>query len=298
MALVRILSEQSPKQWVLTTLSRCFYINLPIGAISAVTTALSFNLPTQPLSATLKEKILQLDLVGAMLMMGGLIAFILGFQYGGQSMPWKSSTVIGLLVGSVLIFLVFALWEVWQGEYAMIALRLYKQRAVYVSSIFQFLFAGTYFITLYYLPIYFQSVDNASPSGSGVRNLPLVLSLGIASISGGLALSKLGHAVPFMAVGSCLATIACGLFYTLDEHSNTGRWIGSQILGGVAWGAAWQCSLAVAQAGQDPTDLASLTSIILRKAIIVSKSILNADYLTSFPNLRRSPRSFCRTMWL
>ena len=252
-------------------INRCFYINLPIGAISAVTTLLSFNLPTPPVAAPLKEKVLQLDLVGAIFMMAGLVTFILGFQYGGQSMPWGSSTVVGLLVGCVLIFVAFAVWEMRQGEYAMVVSRLYKRRAVWVGSTFQFLFAGAYFITLYYLPIYFQSVDSASPSGSGIRNLPLVLPLGIASISGGLALSKLGHAVPLMAAGSCLASVACGLFYTLDENTGTGRWIGSQILGGIAWGAAWQCSLAGAQAGQDPTDLAPLTSIILREAINVPK---------------------------
>lgn len=35
--------------------------------------------------------------------------------------------------------------------------------------------AGSFFILLYYLPIYFQSVDNVSASESGIRNIPLVL---------------------------------------------------------------------------------------------------------------------------
>lgn len=38
-------------------------------------------------------------------------------------------------------------------------------------------FAGSFFVLLYYLPIYFQSVDGVSASESGVRNLPLVLAV-------------------------------------------------------------------------------------------------------------------------
>ena len=39
-------------------------------------------------------------------------------------------------------------------------------------------FAGSFFALLYYLPIYFQSVDNVSASQSGIRNIPLVLGVG------------------------------------------------------------------------------------------------------------------------
>ena len=36
-------------------------------------------------------------------------------------------------------------------------------------------FAGGFFLLLYYLPIYFQSVDGVSASQSGINNIPLVL---------------------------------------------------------------------------------------------------------------------------
>ncbi|KAF2502206.1 major facilitator superfamily transporter [Lophium mytilinum] len=241
----------------------CFYINLPVGGLAALFTVLSFNIHVEPLKASFKEKVLQLDLVGAAVLMGGIIAFILALQYGGQTMAWNSSTVIGLLVGFVLIFAAFLLWEAFQKERAMMILRLCAQRAIWVGSTFQFLYGASYFIGLYYLPIYFQSVRNVSPSESGIRNLPLVLSFGISSITGGLALSKFGHAVPMMAVGSSLATVACGLFYTLDASTTTGQWIGFQILAGVGWGVCWQCTMAIAQEGQEPADLPSITSIVL-----------------------------------
>ena len=108
------------------TSSQCFYINLPIGGVAATITFFFFQPPgsAKPVQATLKEKLLQLDLVGAALMMGLLISYILALQYGGQTHPWNSSVVVGLLVGFVAILAVFICWEMYQKEYAMIVPRL------------------------------------------------------------------------------------------------------------------------------------------------------------------------------
>jgi riboflavin transporter FmnP len=69
--------------------------------------------------------------------MGALISFILAMQYGGQTKPWKSSVVIGLLVGSALMTIAFVILEVFQGERAMIVPRLIKQRSVWVGGFYR-----------------------------------------------------------------------------------------------------------------------------------------------------------------
>ena len=108
------------------TICQCFYINLPIGGLAAI--IVFFFLPSsalpRPAPATWKEKVLQLDPVGAMLLLGLIVSFILALQYGGQTYSWHSSVVIGLLVGSVLLFVVFIVWEVYQKERAMVVPRL------------------------------------------------------------------------------------------------------------------------------------------------------------------------------
>jgi hypothetical protein len=108
------------------TSSQCFYINLPIGGVAAVIVLFLFQTPAKamPVQATLKEKLLQTDLVGASLMMSLIISYILALQYGGQTHSWSSSVVIGLLVGFVAILAVFVAWEIVQKERAMIVPRL------------------------------------------------------------------------------------------------------------------------------------------------------------------------------
>lgn len=245
----------------------CFYINLPIGGLSAFIITFFFKAPSgaKPIAASLKEKLLQMDLLGTALVMGGVISYILALQYGGQTKEWRDPTVIGLLVGFVLIFVAFGVWERFNGERSMIVPRLFAHRDVWVSSIFTFLFSGAYFIIIYYLPIYFQSIDNTSPTESGVRNLPLILSVTVATIVAGGAVSATGIAAPVAVGGAGLATIASGLLYTLDIGTGTGKWVGYQILGGLAWGAAIQVPIIIGQATAKPEDISSVTAIILCK---------------------------------
>jgi MFS family permease len=245
----------------------CFWINLPIGGLSAGLILLFFSMPkgTKPVQTTLKEKLLQMDLVGAALAMAAILSFILALQYGGQTKPWNSSVVIGLLVGVFVIFIAFAGWEMYQGERAMIIPRLFKQRSVWVGSIYQFFFAGSYFTVIFYIPIYFQSIGNVSPIASGVRNIPLIITAGFGSIFSGIFIGKTGHATPLMFAGAALGTISTGLLYTLDVDTSPGKWIGFQILQGVAAGIAFQVTIMVAQAKAKPEDISSVTAILFCK---------------------------------
>jgi hypothetical protein len=240
-----------------------------------------FHTPShaRPAQATWKEKILQLDFVGAVLVMGSITSYILGLQYGGQSRPWNSSTVIGLLVGFVVMTMVYIVWEMFQGERAMNVPRLvrvlrscwilanfgakqFKHRYIWVSCCFQFFFAGSYFIILYYLPIYFQSVFGVSAIGSGVRNLPLIILLIVGSIGQGVVLAKVPYPTPFMLVGAALGTISCGLFYTMGVDTSAGKWIGYQILSGFAVGGAFQITIMFVQINSKHEDMSAATAMI------------------------------------
>ena len=240
----------------------CFYINLPIGGLVIVVVFIFFHLPSaaKPPEVSLKEKLLQLDPVGMALAMAAIICFILGLQYGGNSHPWKSSQVIGLLVGFGVICIALVIWEMFLDEYAMLLPRLFKKRALWSVSPYQFFFLGDLMLLLYYLPIYFQSIRGASPIGSGVDNLPIVISVGIFCVVGGVTVAKTGHATPTMFVGAAIATVAIGLLYTLDLDTSTGKWIGYQILAGSAIAFSVQNGLNIAQANVGSEDIAAVTA--------------------------------------
>ncbi|KAK5659379.1 hypothetical protein OQA88_1472 [Cercophora sp. LCS_1] len=248
----------------------CFYINLPIGGLALVLLQIFFKTPANATveRAGWKEVGKHMDPVGVVLMMGGIISFILALQYAGVTHSWRSSEVVGLLVGFVVIFAAFGMWEVYQGEYAAVPWRLLKTRSLGASSVFQFFFAGCYFLLLYYLPIYFQSIKGEDAIQSGVDNLPLVIAGCLAIISGGITVTKTGISTPFMAAGAALATVATGLMITFDVETPAARWIGYQILAGVAIAFPFQNALNTAQAGASDADMSTVTAILLLLQIL------------------------------
>ncbi|KAI8634662.1 MFS general substrate transporter [Xylariaceae sp. FL1651] len=242
----------------------CFYINLPAGAISALFVILFFKDPAASKSndsTSLREKLVALDFVGTGLVLGAVVTFILAAQYGGQTHPWNSSVVIGLLVGFVLITAVFISWEVYMGERAMLIPRLVKKNAV--VSIVGFFFFGSYIITIYYLPIYFQSIDGTSPIESGVRNLPFIILVSVCTLVSGVGISKTFYPTPFLVGGAAIATVAGGLIYTFNIGTNTGKWIGYQLLGGIGNGLGVQVPTIIAQANSNTNDMAMTTAVLI-----------------------------------
>lgn len=119
--------------------------NVPIGAVVLVLIFFIFHPPkeshaSRERSATLTttEMLLKLDPLGCLFIMSATVCILLAFQWGGQSMPWNSPTVIGLLVAFPLILCLFALAQWRQGEDSIFPPWLMRQRSIIAGCIFSF----------------------------------------------------------------------------------------------------------------------------------------------------------------
>ncbi|KAF2456748.1 MFS multidrug transporter-like protein [Lineolata rhizophorae] len=243
----------------------CFYINLPIGGLSAAIILALFQTPkaAKPVQATWKEKILQMDPAGTFLLMAAIVCLILSLQWGGVTKSWGDAEVIGTLVGFVLILAVFVGVEIYLDERALLVPRLLKNKTVAFLNVFQFFNSGTFLLLLYYLPIYFQVVSGVSAADSGIRNLPYILGIALLTIVSGGVITVTGHYIPMLVVGAVLATIGSGLIYTLDAGTPSSEWIGYQALSGIGIGLGIQVPIIVGQAVVDAVDVSSATAIII-----------------------------------
>ncbi|KAE9366637.1 MFS general substrate transporter [Stipitochalara longipes BDJ] len=243
----------------------CFYINLPIGGLAAAILVIFFRLPAhfKPAEATFREKMLQLDPIGIVLIMGAVICYILALQWGGLTLPWSSSTIIGLFVGFALLLICFGFDQWYMEERAMLPKRLLKDRYIHQGMAYSFTIAGTYFLVLYFLPLYFQVIDNVSPIQSGVRNLPLILAITIATVASGVGITVTGRPMPFMIVAGVLGTVGVGLLYTLTIGSSSAKWIGYQVLAGLGIGLGFQVPVSAVQATLPQIDIPSGSAMII-----------------------------------
>lgn len=124
----------------------CFWINLPFGAIAIATVAIFFKPPKRRSTGmSIKQKILEIDLVGALLLICAIICLLLALQWGGTTYPWKNSKVWGCLLGFGFLILLFIAQQFRRGDRATIPPRIMGQRTVLCSSIYScFLSMGLY----------------------------------------------------------------------------------------------------------------------------------------------------------
>jgi hypothetical protein len=88
-----------------------------------------------------------MDPLGCIIFIGSICCFLFALQWGGQTKPWKSATVIGLLVGAVGLAAVFIGIQWRLQERALIAPRVYKKRSIWTGAkVLFFTGAATYLV--------------------------------------------------------------------------------------------------------------------------------------------------------
>lgn len=252
------LTQSSTWRW-------CFYVNLPIAAASAAVILFLFHPPAAGprTKVPLREKVSHMDPVGIVLVLAALVCFTRAVEVAGVHRGWGSGEVVGLFVGSGVAVVAFVVSQYLQGDHALLVSRLIRQRGIYMSMGFGFFHEGAFCLLLYYIPIYFQVVAGVTPSEAGLRNLPLLISCGVGSALTGFLVSRFGYYTPFMVWASAGGCVGAGLIYTLDETSPPARWIGYQVLAGLAMGSGLPLGIIAGQADAEPEDLPSRTAMLL-----------------------------------
>lgn len=243
----------------------CFYINLPIGGVSALIIFIFFKTPANsvPVKAPLIEKFLQMDPLGTLTVMAAVVCYILALQWGGVTKDWNSRDVVGTLVGFVVLVIFFVFLQWYNGDRAIIPSRLVKDRTNYIGMMFIFTLGGAFFVLLYYLPVYFQVVSGVSPQESGIRNLAMIIAVTLGTIVSGGYITAKGHFVPLMIGSGVIAAIGAGLIFTLNIGSSSGKWIGFQVIAGLGLGIGFQIPIIATQAISTVADLSSATAMVL-----------------------------------
>ena len=257
-----LFAEQATWRW-------CFYINIPIGGTSAIIIFLFFKEPkaVRPKQqAALKDKMSNLDLFGTVLALGALLTFARALQVAGIEQPWNSAQVVGLLVASGAMTLLFLLAEYLQDDRAMLVKHLLQRRTIIVTMAWAFCHEAAFCVLLYAMPIYFQAASGISPAAAGVRNIPLLLACAVASLLAGWIIKRWRYHVPLMVFASAGGCIGTGLLYSLEADSSPSKWIGCQVLAGFCFGVGLPLGVISGQAGCSAEDLPTSTAMLLCKS--------------------------------
>lgn len=226
----------------------CFWINLPIGALSLVIIFFALRVDVKDRSPlTLKQKIVELDLVGNVLFIPSLTSLFLALSWAGTKYPWSSGTVIGLFITAALLLALFAYDQKRRGEKATLPLRILGNRSVLAGFVFASCTNAAMNVFEYYLPTYFQSVRAYTATKSGYLMLPLMAGFLVAMLMHGAGVSALGYYVPFMLFASVLMPIFAGLMTTFTTNTALEKIAGYSLAMGFAGGIGFNAPQSAVQ---------------------------------------------------
>ncbi|MFJ9575999.1 MDR family MFS transporter [Streptomyces sp. NPDC101191] len=229
-----------------------FYVNVPIAilvVIAAARTIPSVRSASRPV----------IDYLGIALVAVGSSALILATSWGGNEYAWGSGVIIGLFAGGLLALALFC-WVETRAAEPMLPMRLFRNPVFTVCSVLSFVVGFAMLGAMTFLPTYLQYVDGDSATISGIRTLPMVVGLLIASIFSGNVVSKTGRYRIFPIVGCFVMGLGLYLLSLMDPQTST--WLASlyMFVLGVGIGLCMQVLTIAVQNTVDYADLGTATS--------------------------------------
>ncbi|KAJ6519344.1 major facilitator superfamily domain-containing protein [Mycena sanguinolenta] len=227
----------------------CFYINLPIGAVTIFVITFFFKMPSRadhkaPESLPWRQRLDRFDPLGTLIFIPAIVCLLLALQWGGSKYPWDSGRVIALFV----IFGVFGA--------AFVAIQRSmetRQRHGPAKDSLAAHCMGKRMV--------FAAIKGTSAVKSGIDNLPLILPMVIAMILSGGLITQFGYYTPFILVSTVVATVGAGLISTFKTDTGHPHWMGYQALYGLGLGIGMQTPLIAVQTVLDLKDVPVGTAI-------------------------------------
>jgi EmrB/QacA subfamily drug resistance transporter len=190
-----------------------FYINMPIGGAALVYLWATLHLPRK----RVEHKI---DYLGAAVIAIGATAIVLLTSWGGSQYAWGSWQIL-MLAGIFLVSLIaFFIVESRAAE-PMLPLHVFKNRNFSVASTMSLLLGLAMLGALTFLPLYQQTVEHQSPTGSGLALIPLLIGSTVTSLIAGQVTSRTGRYKILPIIGGVIMTI--GIYMLTHLSVSTSR---------------------------------------------------------------------------
>lgn len=133
----------------------CFYLNVIVSIIPALITTVMFKAQSGRAVHQVGhlQRLKQIDFVGMILFAAALLSFLLSIQWGGDTYSWSNDRIIALLAISSVFFIIFVLVQVKKRDFAMLPLRLLKQRSILFGALFSLALQAVNSIASYYVSL-------------------------------------------------------------------------------------------------------------------------------------------------
>ncbi|HVU02127.1 MAG TPA: MDR family MFS transporter [Polyangiaceae bacterium] len=186
-----------------------FYVNVPLGAVALWNVAT--RMPPLHSGATPHR----LDRLSAALLVLAVGPLVLALQVPPAAMG--NGTRAALLATTVLCMTLLARRSL-VIESSILDFKLFRNKVFSVASGALFLYGGTMFGAILFLPLFLVNVVGVSATQAGASLIPLSMGMVVGSVAGGRLASRFGRYKPIMLVGGALLFVGSILLSRMDEH--------------------------------------------------------------------------------
>jgi EmrB/QacA subfamily drug resistance transporter len=207
-----VLTDHISWRWV-------FYINLPIGLIALF--VLAFLMPTL---RTPNKRII-IDYTGSLLVVLATLPLLLAFSWAGDAFAWLSWQSLGLFGSSLILLVLLVIYSARQerlGREPIVEPSMFKNVRVFsVSLLASMLISIVLLGSVYFLPVFLQSVTGVSATSSGLALMPLALASIAGAVIGGQLITKTGRYWWIALASAAIMIAGLLLLLRLDIHSTS-----------------------------------------------------------------------------
>ncbi|WP_424215934.1 DHA2 family efflux MFS transporter permease subunit (plasmid) [Streptomyces sp. BI20] len=243
----------------------CLYVNVPIALIAVFGgMALIHDRPGHAAGA-------RLDVLGAVLGCGGLVAVVYGFSEA-EALGWTDPLVLGLFAAGLVLLVAFAWWQT-RAPHPLLPPRVVRDRNRAGAFATMGLATIGMFGVFLFLTYYLQVTLRYSPVRTGLAFLPMTAAIIIGSTQISARLLQRTAPRNLMVPGMLLATTAMVLLTRLTVDSDyVGHVLPALLILGLGMGLTFMPVFATATADVPPRD-AGVTSATVNTAQQIGGSI-------------------------
>ena len=204
-----------------------FYVNLPVGLISAVLISLLLH-------EQVEHRRRSIDYLGSATLTAGVTALLFGLLQGGDAWAWTAPESLATFAAAALLLAIF-LWAEARAPEPVLPLALFKNRIIAVASVAGALSGAAMFGVTSFVPLFVQGVEGGTATDAGAVVAPMSMCWPAGSIVAGRLIVRFGYRPATLIGGACL--LVGGLLLVLvDEGTPRALIIALLVLVGLGLG--------------------------------------------------------------
>jgi hypothetical protein len=210
--------------------------------------------PFQPDTETPRlTKIKSLDWAGMLLNIGVYVSFVMAFTFGGTQWAWSSGRTIALIVVFAVLLIAFAIQQTFciftTPELRIFPVDFLRSRDLILQYVAMSAGVTSLFISIYYIPLFFNFTRGDSNIDAAVRLLPFICITIFFVMLNGALMPKFGYYMPWYLFSGVFMLIGGSVMYTLVDPSTSNSAVyGFSVLTAIGAGSAQQAAYSIAQA--------------------------------------------------